>query len=457
MKPARVRASPALPHRQRGAATLVVVMVLFFIVSLVAAYTSRNLIFEQRISSNQWRATTAFEAAQAGVDWAVAMLNSGRIDANCLPLGAGAAAPTVLLSDGPQVNGDVTNSFRDRYLSIDFATGIVSPRVWNTGALGFLSHAPACIRQGDGWACSCPSGAAAALPAAAALGVSPGFRLRFEPVGGAAGMVRIVAIGCTLVDAPCLDTSVIDYVPQPGESGAWVERVVALRSPMIAPPSAALTIGGTLNVGGAAMTIANPDPAGSGLTVLAGGAVANAGLVLQGAAGTPGANTVIDNDAAIPANANRRFERFLGLERNMFTTQPAAIVPACGGGANCTAAEVRAVADLHPWRVIVVPGTLDIDSAGDIGSAATPVTLLVGGDVTWSAAGSTIHGVVYTQAAAWNTAGSGLVRGAVIAEGDVAGNGTPQFLHERSVLTLLRFGSGSFVPVPGSWRDFSTQ
>ncbi|HRZ62470.1 MAG TPA: PilX N-terminal domain-containing pilus assembly protein, partial [Rubrivivax sp.] len=43
----------------RGAAALVVVMVLFFIMSLVAAYASRNLIFEQRTSANNYRSTQA--------------------------------------------------------------------------------------------------------------------------------------------------------------------------------------------------------------------------------------------------------------------------------------------------------------------------------------------------------------------------------------------------------------
>jgi Tfp pilus assembly protein PilX len=42
-------------HAQRGAATLLVVVVLFFILALVTAYASRNLIFEQRISANNQR------------------------------------------------------------------------------------------------------------------------------------------------------------------------------------------------------------------------------------------------------------------------------------------------------------------------------------------------------------------------------------------------------------------
>ena len=51
---------------QSGAASLVVVLMLFFVIALVSAYTSRNLIFEQRTANNQYRSTQALEAAEAG-------------------------------------------------------------------------------------------------------------------------------------------------------------------------------------------------------------------------------------------------------------------------------------------------------------------------------------------------------------------------------------------------------
>ncbi len=76
----------------RGVAALTVVMVLFFVMALVAAYTNRNLVFEQRISANSYRATRALEAADAGVEWTLAMLNGGRATANCVQ-GAGARRP----------------------------------------------------------------------------------------------------------------------------------------------------------------------------------------------------------------------------------------------------------------------------------------------------------------------------------------------------------------------------
>ena len=67
-------------YRQTGAATLIVVMVLFFIISLVAAYTNRSLIFEQRTSSNQYRSTQALEVADAGLEWAISQLNFERLE-----------------------------------------------------------------------------------------------------------------------------------------------------------------------------------------------------------------------------------------------------------------------------------------------------------------------------------------------------------------------------------------
>ena len=66
------------PRHAHGAAALIVVMMLFFVISMVAAYASRNLIFEQKTSANQYRATQAFEAAEAGLEWAAAMLNGAR-------------------------------------------------------------------------------------------------------------------------------------------------------------------------------------------------------------------------------------------------------------------------------------------------------------------------------------------------------------------------------------------
>ena len=118
--------------RQRGAATLVVVLMLFFVIALVSAYTSRNLIFEQRTSVNQYRSSMAFETAEAGIEWATAMLNGGRIGDNCTEAAAVAGS----------------TSFRQRYLVINAGSGAVTPRKQVTNAAKELR--PTCVWDGAG-------------------------------------------------------------------------------------------------------------------------------------------------------------------------------------------------------------------------------------------------------------------------------------------------------------------
>ncbi len=113
-------------------------MVLFFIMSLVAAYASRNLIFEQRTSANNYRSTQAFEAAEAGLEWALAMLNGGRIDDVCAPS-----------TDAAR------NAFRERYLLTD-ADGNIQARTWDDAGTATPLR-PSCVRGNAGWACSCPA------------------------------------------------------------------------------------------------------------------------------------------------------------------------------------------------------------------------------------------------------------------------------------------------------------
>ncbi len=171
-----------------GAASLIVVMVLFFVMSLVAAYTSRNLIFEQRTSVNQYRATQAYEAAEAGLEWALTMLNSGRIGADCLETGATTA----------------NTSFRQRYLAIDADTGVVTPRVGPTSGTPLW---PSCVSDGaGGWACNCPSDATPSLSAPSGSGVFPAFRVRFTANDlSRPGLIRIESNGCTKLDDACLN------------------------------------------------------------------------------------------------------------------------------------------------------------------------------------------------------------------------------------------------------------
>ena len=134
------------PHRssrrQRGAAALVVTMLLVFAMLIVVAVANRNAIVETRASANQYRSTQSFEAAEAGLEWALARLNDNTpIGDDCLP-SADPAAP----------------SFRERYLRDDGA-GFVAATGDDAGTPVPLQAA--CVRGESGWSCSCPASGAA--------------------------------------------------------------------------------------------------------------------------------------------------------------------------------------------------------------------------------------------------------------------------------------------------------
>lgn len=448
---------PGRRAAQRGVATLVVVMVLFFIVSMVAAYTNRNLIFEQRTSTNQFRSTQALEAAEAGVEWALALLNHQRIDAAC--------------ENSTDPNDVNHTSFRQRYITTD-GEGRLTPAARADG--GVLAQA--CVFNGSTWNCSCPLASDNALPAPVQPGgndVFPAFQLRFERIdpvgpGGAPthpGVIRIHAVGCTRFDAACLAFG------SPGitqEGRAALRVLVALTGNAVSPPTAAVLARQDIALSGTPV-VANTDPKGTGITMHAGSGVSSA--VLHTIAGTPPSTSVIANDPALalptlpataPATAittaDRMFAAVFNMRAATFRDQPAAVLLPCPGG-TCDAQDVRDAVKVNPGRPLWLQGGLDVDSvdaSNAIGSAAAPVLLVVNGGVDFSGAGSgsTIYGLVYSGTANWIINGTGAVRGAAVAEGRITGTGSPTFERDAAVLKTLRWSTGSFVRLSGGWKDF---
>ncbi len=440
---------------QRGAAALVVVMVLFFIISLVAAYASRNMIFEQRTSANNYRATQAFDAAEAGLEWALAMLNGGRIDDTC--------------------NGtdDTTkSSFRDRYLEAD-ANGVLRLRKWLDGGTerNFL---PSCVRDGGAWACSCPSTGNPVLAPPGGTGSTASFRISFEAVGGQPGLVRVFSRGCNAFGSQCYADAAAG-----ADANAEVNALLGLAPSLTQSPAAAFTVRGPGNFdpGGARFVHAGSQ----GLALNAGGSINPAPAVI-GPAGTPTSGAlsplVAANDASLsnltPSGGLSRGEMMFlatfGMPPAAYRLQPAVVRLTCA--ADC-ATTLQLAADAHPGRVLWIDGDLVIGAAGavNLGSNAMPVILVVNGDLDFATGSNVnIQGVVYSRGTLWTAAGDASVTGAFIAEGDpVVGAdegsysivGAPVIAYaEAAVEQLSRVRArqvldfGSFVRVPGSWRDF---
>jgi hypothetical protein len=436
----------------RGAAALAVVMVLFFIMSLVAAYASRNLIFEQRTSANNYRSTQAFEAAEAGLEWGLAMLNGGRIDDVCAP------------SIDP-----VRNVFRERYL-LAAADGRIEARTWDDAGTPAPLR-PSCVRGNAGWSCSCPAAGDPALVAPGGVNATPVFVLRFETVGGQPGLVRVFSQGCSGWGTPC-----IEGAGNRADANAEVNALVGLAPALTQTPVAAITVRGRLEAPDALFSNGYAE----GVAINAGGMV-NAPNV-SGPAGTPigaaAAKTVVASDpslsyqpiAGVLSAGEMMFLAAFAAPPAAYRLQPAVVRVDCS--ADC-AARLQAAADGHPGRVLWVDGDLVLpaDTVMTLGTSAAPVLLVAAGNISVGAGSNLVlNGLVYVRGASLDATGSNtLINGVFIAEGEAAGAdegrftivGAPRIAFDPAATDVLQrvqarqvLDFGSFARLPGSWRDF---
>ena len=413
-------------------------MLLFFAMVLVAVFVNRNLVFEQRSSANQYRSTQAFEAAEAGLEWAQAQLNhSARLGADCLPV-ANPAATT----------------FRARYLSYGRATSAFTPLTWNNAGTPTALQ-PSCVRTDSGWACNCPSDAAPVLAAPAGNNPAPAFSLQFA-AGAKPGIVHVVSTGCTRLAGACVPGASTST-----DATARVQIDLALIGGLRTPPAAAIMLRGDFDADSAALGVHNPDPE-SAVAIHAGGSIAAGQARLGTAAGSwqagamagalvgalAGRDTALANLAPDPF-----FASFFGLDKAGWKQQPSVARLDCGAG--CSAALVAAIDASGDNAMAWVEGNLDLTGPLTLGSAQHPVIIVVNGALRFDGA-VLVHGLVYSRTMRWDhTPGSGAaLLGAAISEGDYRGDGAPELFRDAPTLALLKGNSGSFVRVSGSWRDF---
>ena len=426
--PTSFQASFKIRRPQRGVATLVLVGVLLMATTLVAVFTHASLATELRMTASQLRSTQAHEAAEAGLEWAIARLNDDRrIGDDCQP----STAPG-------------TVSFRERHLQVDLATGATTPVTWDDAGTARPLLA-ACIRTDAGWACRCPAHGLPVLPAPTSTRTASAFRVALA-AGSRPGVIRVVATGCTRSSSLCEATSESAH-----EAAARVEvdlaRVPGLRS----APAAALTVRGGVDPGTAGLGLHNVDP-GTGLALHAGGSLAGGALRLTGPAGSPVADSVVTGDADLAALSDERFfDRTFGMDRAAWAAQPAAVRLACAG--SCTADIGRAV-DAGA-SLIAVDGDLDLAGPVALGSPDRPVIVVASGAARLRG-DVTLHGLLFARDVDWRSHGApaGLVRGAVVASGNHAGDSAADIARDVAVLDRLKRTTGTFARIPGSWKDF---
>lgn len=420
-------------HQQRGAASLAVTLLLFFAMGLMAAYAARGLLFEQRAATNQYHAAQAFEAAEAGLDWALVQLNQPqRIDAQCLP--------------STQATDD---SFRERFVRVRTDTGLLEPVTWLSGSTPIVLQA-ACVRTATAWSCHCPSSGTPALDNADATDElpHPAFVVQFS-AESTPGQIRLVSIGCSNAQGPCRAGS-----PRQPDATSRLQVVLGWLPGLRVVPHAALTTQGSLDVGATSLGIHNRDAASGGITVHAGGQVVASALRLSTAAGGALGASVIAFDPALRAmNHEQLFAQHFGVDAATWNSHAAVQPVDCLG--DCTSRVAAALDSVSANRLLSIAGDARLTGPVTLGSPAQPVLLVVHGALALRG-DVTLHGLVYAADIRWDDSHSpqAQVRGALISAADYRGDGSPDLHHDATVLRALQRQTGSYVRVPGSWRDF---
>ena len=419
------------PARQRGVAALAVTMLLLFALLLAVGFVNRNLIFEQRASANQYRSTQAFEAAEAGLEWALAQLNDNqRIGADCLP-----------------TTDATATSFRARYLRYDAPSAAYSAATWSDAGV-VTPLRPTCVRADAGWTCSCPSNGRAVLTPPAGTVPAPAFTVRFQNAGSP-GLVRAIAVGCTSLGAECAPAGVGTT-----DASARMQVLFGLLPGIRTAPAAALTVRGSVHAGSAAFGAHNRDAASGGLAIHAGGAVNAALAHLSVPAGASTSTAVAGSDTALAGlTPSQFFATYFGIERNTRANQP--VVRRLSCSTDCTAALRTAIGHDAESSLVHVDGDLQIQGPATLGSRERPVVIVASGAIRFEGP-VVLNGVAYGGSVAWNHTGApgALVRGALISEGDYQGDGTPEIVYDAEVLARLKGNAGTFTRVNGSWGDF---
>ncbi|MFN3860120.1 MAG: hypothetical protein ACK4R2_01460 [Roseateles sp.] len=387
------------------------------------------MLVEQRTANSYYRRSMAEEMSEAGIEWAVAMLNSTAIDENCKPVSTGG------------------KRFVDRYLTfLPEDRGLRQNMPFQTPGV----FAADCVRKADGWSCRCLDyDKRTELKAVASTDLVPSFAVSLEP-RTKGGLLGVVSHGCSSSNIdPCWlpEYSVTLY-----QASSMQEGLLALVSAVRSPPAAPLVAKGSITASGGGLGLHNTDPGSAGLLVLAGGKLS--GLVderLQSVPGTPPSQAKVQDDPQLSKTDADAFRMFMGAKASRYVLHPSLRKVTCAG--DC--AEALQAAYQAGMRIIWVDGPLTISSNRVIGAVTDPVVIIADGDLTLSGPFQVSGMLVSRGNVSWsNSSGmTSLVNGIVLAEGNVQTDGTMDIVYDTKVVNQLRNRIGSFVRVPGGWRE----
>jgi Tfp pilus assembly protein PilX len=448
--------SSASSRRQRGAASLFVALVLLLGGTIMAFFANRGFIFEQRTSANQYRATKAFELAEAGAEWALGKLN----ERMSLSTTAGSCAT---------VTG-TSATFLDRYANPVGSTFFTSAP---TASFAGCRFDPTNVATNGGWTCTCPTNAAiTATPALAALGTPDQgrFGVRIQAVAADPSAIEIVSRGCSNVAAAGDVCDPAAAAPPTGDATAVVRVVVKSRSALSAGPSAALTTGTAVTASGN-LNIVNTHAPSNGITIHAGTTVQlGSGTNPYTLPGTPPRASILDNDPTLAdltlASEDQFFARFFGQTLTDYRRVGSGTTIISGCSPQACGQQIMNIIDSGERGLqFYVDGDVQFQASavsgsttGSIGTSTNPVIVVASGAMDMQGA-LTGHGIFYSATPTATTVanpggGTATIFGAYISRGAFQKQGSGTF---NIVYTPFLWGTSNpnnrLVRVPGTWRD----
>lgn len=417
----------------RGAGAMAVTVMLLLGTSIAVFYLNRGLIFEQKTSANQARATMAREVAEAGVQWAIGMLNSdtkGLVDNSCAFVTSGS-----------------TTTFRQKYAQTALASG-------SSSIVPATNVYPGCKMSGTSLTCSCPDQPASGT-ATASLGSTelPSFTVAFAATGDSTSL-RVTSTGCTAQTSTC--------VPGSGsaDSTATVSVILKLARIIDKVPKSTLTCGTVCDIGGS-FNIINNDVSANGILVNAGSTISTSpGTTMDSIPGVPAQNAMIGSDSSLASvsssdptcNNSAMFQTYFGSTLSQFKDAPTTTVISCSGPSDCQNKLMTAYN--QNARSFYIDSDLQLSGNNTLGSVTQPVMIATPNAIkingTWD-----IYGLIFSNDSNWNDLGTGSanIHGAQISCAGYKSNGNGTLTYDADVLKNLQQNTAVMAPVPGSWRD----
>ena len=428
---------------QHGSALAMAILLLFG-TTLIMLYLNRSLIFEQKTSANQMRATKAFEMADAGIEWATGMLNNGAYirASDCAPLPSSHV------------------SFRQKYVQTSFYAA--TP---NANFLPTTQALPGCQVSGPNTlSCQCPDVPGSGPAATASFdSTAPGFGVSFSAVPDPAGpagatdtmSVQITSVGCAAFTGSCPDAVST-------EARSKVSVILKVRRNPF-PPSP-LTAGGTVTFSGS-IDVTNISPSTNGILINAGTTIdtGSAGNVLTTIPGQPWQNAIIPNDPSLSSlsgtgsdcSNSTMFQAYFGESIPQYRER--AVEISCSSANDCGAKLAVAYTSSSNHAYYFPDGFAlnNTFSLAQLGSQSDAVSIVTPGSINISG-NIDIYGLVFSNNAIYNSAGFGNanIYGAVVACRDYQANGSGMLSYDPKALDSLAKNTGVLTRVPGSWRDF---